>query len=550
MYNGINLDMSKRIRSLATGLAGKDLTIIDNPNLPPFYSPDSSTMNIPVSTLPKSRLDRVPAWIAHEVGHSRFTPKEMCSASDSDLYRHLVNAIEDARIEEKMIARFPGVKGELESCAVDMFSKAGQGSNLATNVYNHVLVRARHLLYKRDELRSASDEFKSMIPEEVRDKLDSFFPEEVPSTFKEVEELARRVEDLIRYHNGGDLGGDQDQDQNQDQDQAGKSKGNGNDKSNQTKQGQGDEGDAKITSNSNSNNKIPRNANDTVIDSSSKVNASMMDNRQDATANQKDKEESSLTMSDRSKEWSRTMTRIQRTSQGREQAEYIYNNFIYNNVGSKISSRLQVRARTVVSKRPTGLLDTKRITHLFTDNLGVFKSRSIYKSNDRDVILLIDASGSMQGVQPQLSGIVYSTLKGLRQVRGTKSSCYVYNGYGVKCLINQTDTITMEKCLFNADSNTPTATAINSVLLGNYNPNRVCDLILVTDGAPDDQSGFVKVCQSWSSVVRLSCISVGLAEIVVDQYIKKGIPNTKNFTDANDLSKLGDYLAELLTYNF
>lgn len=530
------------IRSYACGLAGRSLKVIDDGTDQPYYAPSLNTINIPASSLAEDMLDRVPAWIAHEVGHARYTPKEPYKGSA--YLKRLTNAIEDARIEKEMSACFAGCRGYLLDCANNMFgTPPEQSDNIATNIFNYTLIKGRVLLYKSKEMTESLETIKGYIDPAILKQIDSIFSA-IPSTFDEVLETAKKIEKLVK-DNGGD---DQEQgDQSQDS-QGGDSDSDSdsNKKPNQSQQGDGDGGDQPVQANQSGGSDDDSDNNNSkgkkrVVDVDDKaINPSIIPSA-DSEKSQDKKEKSAETKVNNHEREKETESRFASTPSKRQVQEWIR-----RDVGTKIASRLQVRARAIVKKRQTGILDPARITHLFTDNIGLFKTKNIYKSNDREVAILVDASGSMDKVAPIISGISYSVMTGLREVKGVRSSLWSYNQYGTKCLVGEKDMVTLDKCIISADGGTPTELGLVNAVMGSCSGRLCYDLILITDGEPNDQRAFLEVANKLSkSGIRLTALGISLTEYAESQ-LKLGIPNTINFID-RDLPKLGNYIADLLT---
>ena len=93
----------------------------------------------------KNRLLTLPMWkdmkeslyhmlVLHETGHALFTPLagwETIVKDDDKYLRHYVNVVEDARIDRKMKAKFPGGRSDYQESAgylveQDFFEMAGK----------------------------------------------------------------------------------------------------------------------------------------------------------------------------------------------------------------------------------------------------------------------------------------------------------------------------------------------------------------------------------------------------------------------------------------
>jgi len=121
--------------TLAKLLATEDISVVHDAKMPTAaFDVKERTLYLPV--FKKMSNELYDLFIGHEVGHAHFTPEEGWhdAVCDTPELKHFYNIIEDARIERKVKAKYPGLassfyKGYKELFDKDFFGIRGRDVN-------------------------------------------------------------------------------------------------------------------------------------------------------------------------------------------------------------------------------------------------------------------------------------------------------------------------------------------------------------------------------------------------------------------------------------
>jgi cobaltochelatase CobT len=173
-------------------------------------------------------------YLDHEAAHVRFTDWDAMGALTTPLHHALWNVFEDVRIEREMVRRFPGCRSNLDRLIRKLvadgdFASPGQGTHPAQVVQSYLLHRLRADVLGQQAMASLADAtdavFRAVVPAGAATKLTALMYEvtDLPCTADAVA-LAKRVLEMLEEEreeqdpppsagDGGGEGSEPDQDE-------------------------------------------------------------------------------------------------------------------------------------------------------------------------------------------------------------------------------------------------------------------------------------------------------------------------------------------------
>ena len=177
-------------RALLAG-STKKLRIVHSASANTGSTDCNTIITLPALPLPRSDADLDTMLIStalaygllhHEVGHCNHSDIDVIRATHSELERTILNIVEDVRMENVHIARFPGSRRYLDAMNWAMWKQGNwaiyQPGQASAGLFFNYLMSHLNGVYRKDPpsldiLPALSQEFKSRMGNELQDKLDT-----------------------------------------------------------------------------------------------------------------------------------------------------------------------------------------------------------------------------------------------------------------------------------------------------------------------------------------------------------------------------------------
>ena len=116
--------MMKNKSTLAKLLSEEDINVVHKQMETAYFNSKSRELGLPIWKDEEMTKDIYDLMVCHEIGHALWTPLDMLEKAATRKLNHgVVNIIEDARIEKKVKAKYPGSIGVFKRGYVDLVKK-------------------------------------------------------------------------------------------------------------------------------------------------------------------------------------------------------------------------------------------------------------------------------------------------------------------------------------------------------------------------------------------------------------------------------------------
>lgn len=158
-------------------------------------------------------------------------------------------------------------------------------------------------------------------------------------------------------------------------------------------------------------------------------------------------------------------------------------------LNSRLAGLLQHKRLDRTGGARQGRLDMRKLYRLATNDPRIFQRKVEKKALNTEVVILVDASGSMSGSKASItSASVYALVHALRLLKGVRSAAYGFYGGTFVKLAGFNDSLTNAKFYMrHPQGSTPGGKALH-LALQRFTPSgdvrRIC--VVLTDGMVDD----------------------------------------------------------------
>ena len=226
---------------------------------------------------------------------------------------------------------------------------------------------------------------------------------------------------------------------------------------------------------------------------------------------------------------------------------------LYNNavrVSCALDAQLQALLQTFVQNRGgaarIGKLDTRKLSRLAVNNPNVFNRYVDKQGISTDVIILMDASGSMNsgGRIETASSALYAVMRSLRKIKGVRSSAYAFGGDEVLRVVSPEERLTTN-VFIHPNGGTFCGEALMAVATNfSTQPYNRRMVILMTDGETSNASYFTHTLNRFA---KAGVIILGVG--IQCSALRKHINNKDKYAEVYKLPDLVPELFRLLRKN-
>lgn len=426
-------------------------------------------------------------YIDHESAHVLFTDfGELWAANMTPLQRHLENTIEDIRIEKLMVERFPGCAANLRDTAKHVFMGETEGSTDAmTTILNSILLEMRTETIP--ELRTNATKYWLELekiypgmPDKLRAIL-STAKRDCPDTAASIEYSRQLIEVLQEFA---------DEEQKSEE-------GNGTDEA---------DGDGADKADNEAGN-----AGTAETDSNTALTTTTTQQQQDDNLNEKPltkllaATEDELPTEFGSKLAEELTAQADTSFAAITSTQEVPANFppmpedmyqqtqkLMSDLRPRLQGLLQAHTYEGKSRAYQGALNTRRLYEAQLGNGKVFTRSTPKQLTATAMHVLLDRSGSTEGIITQATASAYALVHAVQAIRGVNAGLTTFPveseelNDGLTCLVEHGQRITQYSEV-NSYGSTPLAEAIWHVLpklLKQREPRKI--LVVFTDGLPDN----------------------------------------------------------------
>jgi len=484
-------------------------------------------------------------YLAHEAGHIRFTDFEI--RAGSPLLKHLVNILEDVRIEERMIDLYPGTRKTMDAtaryCLDEGIFNAPDPSDPISVFTSWLLFSARAIGRKQDFLGDLALESAASLvrlfgssfvsqADQLLNKVtglgstqDAF---DLANDFIELLQSVSDDQDQSQGQDHQDQSQGQDQDQDQDQDQ---SQGQGQDQdqssdsslnsepSSSDEDGSGDQDGASDDSIENASSSSSDNSGDDSADNSSSAdldsksgqsasNQAKADEDETGVPDRQQKAQAILDTDDLEEDpmhafhedlfadasyedWSGALSQDESSQLDLPQRHYELTNASAM-LRNKLMKLVDNSRRSKVMRHDYGRLDHREIHRLPLGELDIFKLTKSRRAPNTAVHILGDYSYSMEGEEEFVAQACYNCATALYDINGVSPGVTYFGGGKSRPTVRilnhgENPRLHVKKFMRSANGTTPMAAALWDVafeLRKAKEPRKI--LVVFTDGDPDN----------------------------------------------------------------
>ena len=405
----------------------------------------------------------------HEIAHVRHTDFAALSGQHPDVWKALENIFEDVYIERTIVKDYPGMLRDLKAVSDYVFKDPEPHPNFVTAILQYILLSARGITYD-----------SSAIPDGYKQQLDPIIQKAGLTT--STQDCMRLADEALCILN--DLYDDADSaepcDADDQSDQSGQGMTFSMDQSDQSDQS-GDGQDLQILDTT-----------DFVLSAEDMKNLSVSEAVERKLGRDED---------------AGTQCYDPAKANVHESAEAVQGFLInmparYARVANMVASVLTNRLLSLVQSYKMGYLgsqikgrvDTRALYRLALNDNRVFRRRLVQPAINAHVSLLLDGSGSMEGVRAGKASMAgYALLKALRQIQGVTADEWVFFDTNVYPMCSRDQLIANSKTFIDVCRGcTPMGAAYASLLKTLPTNDPLCRriVICITDGEIDDPLAF------------------------------------------------------------
>lgn len=226
---------------------------------------------------------------------------------------------------------------------------------------------------------------------------------------------------------------------------------------------------------------------------------------------------------------------------------------LYNNavrVSCALDAQLQALLQTFVQNRGgaarIGKLDTRKLSRLAVNNPNVFNRYVDKQGISTDVIILMDASGSMNsgGRIETASSALYAVMRSLQKIKGVRSSAYAFGGDEILRVVSPEERLTTN-VFIRPNGGTFCGEALMAVATNfSTQPYNRRMVVLMTDGETSNASYFTHTLNRFA---KAGVIVLGVG--IQCSALRKHINNKDKYAEVYNLPDLVPELFRLLRKN-
>lgn len=446
-------------------------------------SDDGMCINIPAVSVDNSDYAKlVRGYLDHEVGHARFTDWDVMDKQvmESDVFRTLVNILEDKMVETKMSNCFAGCKynlSEIEKLLFDACWWHDIDDSILSQTIHYILAKVRDLdPAKRAALRK---KITPVLTDATVNQIDTLLDGHSYASTADNSCLARQIEALLRNKQSAISQAAYDKQYN-DQvqkhhkaDFAAKMEADIAKRTAQRTLATVFDSGPGVCRDANCPNTLEEMAPGVAFDA--RCAQMLGDGVADASPMDKIMLDTivPVTITDGNIDF----LTGEAMSKAMQQTTAL---------ASRLSSLLKAYTNNRCGHKQQGMLDTRRVASVATGNTRVFHNVSRRLSVDTDVTLLVDASGSMERERNAVaSPAIYALMRALRSMHGVTSAAYALSGHDFYSIFRRTDSVT-PRCNLRPFSTTPLGGALIKLFTLLPSDNRRKLVLVLTDGVADD----------------------------------------------------------------